>query len=1284
MKLSISMIRNVASASLFLACASLAHAQVATSSLRGTITDPTGAIIVNVPILLERKDVGFRIVRQSDKNGNYQFLQIAPGTYAMTVKIDGFAAHEATVQLLVDQPSTINVVLKLASDSSSVTVNEAVGLTLNTTDASIGNAIDNETVQALPMEGRNVPDLLSLQPGVLYLGGDNNQAQDSRSGAVAGARSDQGNVTLDGLDNNDQVNGTAFNGVLRSTLDSMQEFRVSTTNSGVDSGRSSGAQVNIVTKSGTNSIHGALYEYNRNTLTAVNDWFNKSAQVQGGLPNIPGKFIRNTFGASVGGPVKKDKVFYFVNFEQQRTAENKQVTQTVPTASFRAGNLIYPDTTGSTYTLTPAKFAALDPHCFALGTCPWGPGANPNILKLFNSYPLPNGTLQGDGYNTASFSWSAPNPIIMTAMIAKFDYTITDKHRLFVRGNLQDDSRLSPPMFPGQVPINTLRDNTKGLAVGEIWTINAQLVNNARFGFTRQGYSNRGGGRGPYVGLNSVSNPTAESYSTLTQVPVNNLVDDLTWSKGKHTVQFGVNYRIIHSITDTDAFSYNGASSSGGEYFDSLANTGQDLDPFSNPAVVTDGGGTHLVASGFNSSYSYAAMNLAGVIASTNLNYVYKVNPDKTGTLLPQGSFIHRDFKTNQFDYYLQDSFHMLSKLTVTFGLRHSLAQTPYEVNGQQVSESISMRDWFNTRVAQAKLGLVDQPTYSYILSGKANGGKPLWQMAKWDIAPRLGVAYAFDTKTSIRAGAGVNYDNFGLAIANHEATGGSAGLLGSTSTPAGWISTSAATRFTGLQDVPLYPATLAQPSAKVTFPFNPPMGAETFAQTVDDGVQTPHSLQADFSIQHELPGGFTLETAYVGRFGRRLMQSRDIAMPLDLVDPKSGMDYFQAADIIENQYYAQAKQANGASFAPDASLIAPVAYWENLFPDAAGAGVNCAPYNVATSALGCKPGNTATQNIFSHFATNPLNASYGIYSMDTACNPGCGGKQNRYYASQYSNLNVESSIGTSSYHAFQAILRHPMHRGLQADFSYTLSKSIDLGSDAERTAGGVGFGSSFTYYSSFSQILNAFNPRLNRAVSDFDTRHMATVDWVYDLPVGHGRSFLSSAHGLTQIVLGGWGNTGLARWTSGLPFGTQIGSGWVTSWSYQDFVVKTGPVKTRTHLTANGPQAFDDPAALQKALNSSGGSPVRFPVPGEIGSRNAFRGDGYFGIDSALNKTWQPRERYALKFAWEVFNVTNSVRFDTNTNNSLQGVVNQGGFGLYSNTLTKGRIQQFSLRLSF
>src|SRR5580692_10235260 len=254
-------------------------AQSSTTSVSGSVQDSSGAVVAGAIVTLDNKSNGFQATTKSDSKGLYEFVQIAPGTYEITAKAADFGVQTKVAQLLVSQPATVPFVLSVKSAAETVNVSAATE-TLNLTDASIGNSVNNGMIEALPMEGRNVPDLLSLQPGVLYLGRQIDSDSDSRSGAVAGARSDQTNVTLDGLDDNDQNNGYAFTGVLRSTLDSTEEFRVTTTSSDADAGRTSGAQVTLITKSGTNQFHGSLYEYNRNTAAVANDWFNKAAQVE--------------------------------------------------------------------------------------------------------------------------------------------------------------------------------------------------------------------------------------------------------------------------------------------------------------------------------------------------------------------------------------------------------------------------------------------------------------------------------------------------------------------------------------------------------------------------------------------------------------------------------------------------------------------------------------------------------------------------------------------------------------------------------------------------------------------------------------------------------------------------------------------------------------------------------------------------------------------------------------------------------------------------------------------
>jgi len=242
-------------------------------------------------------------------------------------------------------------------------------------------------------------------------------------------------------------------------------------------------------------------------------------------------------------------------------------------------------------------------------------------------------------------------------------------------------------------------------------------------------------------------------------------------------------------------------------------------------------------------------------------------------------------------------------------------------------------------------------------------------------------------------------------------------------------------------------------------------------------------------------------------------------------------------------------------------------------------------------------------------------------------------------------------------------------------DFSYTLSKSIDMGSDVERADfyGGSGGG--------FGPIQNSWNPALNRGVSDFDTRHLVTIDWAYALPVGRGKAYLGNSNHLVDALIGGWQWAGLSRWSSGIPFSIYE-PGRSTNWELDGWGVNTAPVKIRKHLTTGSSpqvQVFDNPDAINNGVYN--GTPVRLPYPGEAGQRNPYRGDGYFNIDSSLSKVWSVKELARIKLAWEVYNVTNTPRFNTY---SLNTGLTSGTLGAYSSTLTTYRRMQFGLRVDF
>lgn len=1224
---------RLASVLLFAISAVPLLAQTSTTSVRGTVTDPSGALVPSAQISLTNTADNAVTNGLSDKSGLYSFPQLQPGTYLISVTATGFATATKQATLLVNQPATINFQLGVQATQ---TINvSAEAQTLNKTDASIGTALDNQVLQALPTEGRNVPDLLSLQPGVLYLGRGVNKDSDSRTGAVAGARSDQGNVTLDGLDDNDQTQGYAFTGVLRSTIDSTEEFRVATVNSDATVGRSSGAQVNLVTKSGTNRFHGDAFEYYRPNFTVANNWFNKQSQLASGQKNIPGKLIRNTFGGAFGGPILKDKLFFFFNYEGQRSAENTQVTRTVPTDSYRAGLLRYEDNNNAVHTINQAQFTQLDSPCIANGGCPNGPGPNPNVLQYFSQYPHAN-TGGGDNLNTAGYTFSSPSPSTLNTSILKFDYNLHDKHHLFIRGNLQKDLTADAEQFPGQGPSSTRVDNTKGLAAGDSWTLSSSLINDLRYGYIRQGYADAGTLAKDHVSFRFISNINPQTATTTVNVPVHNVIDNVTWNHGNHTVQAGVNWRLIGNNRFTNGNSFNVTSTNPYWIGSSIPD----------PSTIT---GLPAVGDGFTNNYLIAYANLIGTVPDRTNSYNYSVNRGgNSASQLADGAVIPHRYRANEFEYFLQDSWRVRPNLTLTFGLRHTILQTPYDIDGQQVSPNVDVDKWYKQREISAQQGQVYENLVAFSPSGPGVGRPGYWPKQKLNLAPRLSIAYSPDSKTSIRAGFGMYYDHYGQGIVNSFTDTGSFGLSTQLENPAGVYNWSTSPRFTGIDNLPNINVGPAPPNP-TNFPYTVPDGSFLITWGLANKIQTPYSESIDVSVQRMIPGGFTLETSYVGRMGRHLLQQLDFASPTDFVDTQGGGDWYSAIrklSIISDQH------AGG-----DAT-VEPIPYFEHVFPQMAFGG------------------NSATQNIYSlELAPNRYN--YGetgtLADIDFYCDYGCP-QGTRFYQGQFSSLFGWASIGQSYYNAGQIVLRHPSSHGLEADFSYTFSKSIDMGSDTQRA--GI-----LTANNTNSVILNTWHPEYNRGPSDFDTRHLITGNFIDQLPFGRGQRFAGNSNQLVNAFIGGWQLSSLVRWTSGLPF-SLFSAAWATNWEEQSFAVQTAPVKLHKHIDQSGlPNAFDNPDAITSGAFR--GNPVRFAYAGEAGLRNNYRGDGYFDIDSSLRKTWTLYRENSLSFAWDVFNVSNSVRFDTNTLDT--GITDAGSMGEYqTRTLNLPRVMQFSLRYAF
>jgi hypothetical protein len=1246
----------------FCLCTAASFAQNATTSLRGVVKDPSGAVVPGATITLSNGATGETLKAISRSGGDYQLSQIPPAKYVITVTAAGFGIASKEAELLVNQPATIDFSLSMKGSTEVVDVTESTQ-TLNTIDASLGGSTDNATIQALPSEERNVPDLLSLQPGVFFLPPPSNPAMaDSRTGAVNGGRSDQGNITLDGVDDNDQVRGLAFTGVLRETQDSVEEFRVTTSNADADAGRSSGAQVSLVTKSGTNKFHGAGYEYFRPSDTVSNDYFNKQAQLSSGLDNRPPKKIRNIFGGDVGGPIVKDKLFFFANYEGERIAESSIVSQTVPTALYQQGVIQYTGDNSSggteTDTITAQQVATLDSGCVVCNTTayPNGPGPNPNSLAFFNSEPAANGTSLGDGLNEGSYTFASPNPKRLNTSIVRIDYIPTTSQRIFARGNLQKDTTANTEQFPGQGPTDTLEDNTKGMTFGDTWSIGQNMVNDIRYGYVRQGYGDAGVGSGDYVDFRFLTEPTAETRTTDVSVPVNNIIDNFSLTKGKHNMQFGVNWRRVDQNRTSNSDSFSGASTN--PYF--LKGSPPQ------PDTVL---GLNPVDQGFTNSYDIAYANLIGTVPSVTVVSNYDITSATSATLFADGTPLVRHFKSNEYEGYAQDSWQILPNLTITYGVRYTLLQTPYETKGQEVAPTIDTHAWFTERETAALQGQIYEPDLTFAPAGKYYGKPGFYPENKNNFAPRLAIVYSPDNKTTFRAGAGIYYDHFGEGLINTFDQNGSFGISSAVTNQAGTTPYEDAARFTGRHTIPQGVNPLVSPSTE-TFPFTAPEGNFAITWGMDNRLKTPYTESFDLSMQHEFGGGFTFELAYVGRMGKHLLQSLDLAEPVDYTDPQGGGDYYTAGAQLSKDVDLHDGQCAYCGNNETNPTITTIPYFENVFPFMANQEY---------------PGETATQAIYD-LEWAPYRYNYGattsLADIDFYCiynsAPGGGcpaGYQPKFWQDQFSSLYALDTIGKSYYNAAQFTLRHPKRHGLQMDVSYTFSRSIDWGSDAERSSEfstGVAIGA--------TSIINTWKPYLNKAVSDFDTTSLMTADWVYELPIGKGKAFLGTANPVVQAILGGWQSSGIFRATSGLPF-SLFEPGWTTDWQQEGFGVLTDPtVHVQKHRDSSGNVLY---FANSGAINGGvyKGSPVRLPYPGEAGERNKFRGDGYFDLDSGLAKNWGLGRYGNLQFTWEVYNITNSNRFDPF---SIGSQLTGGNLGTASALLTTPRRMQFSLRYDF
>jgi hypothetical protein len=1258
--------------------------QTGTSTVRGTVTDQHGRVVTGATVTLT--NVGTNTVRTTKTTdaGTYVFDFITPADYRLEVEAKGFRKGlVGNVKALIGKQTETNVQLEVGASTEIVEVQaSAAEAIINTQDATLGNNFESIQITQLPLEARSLVDLLSLQPGA------------TREGYVTGARADQANVTLDGVDINNAQTGNAeiprttntlvigsldsdrgnitTGPVLRLNSEAIEEFRVTTANGNANQGRSSGSQVNLQTKSGTNSWHGSAIEFYRSRGFTANDWFNNHATPPFGPVARP-PLQRNTFGAGLGGPIVKNKIFFFYDFEGRRDAAATPETRVVPLANLGQGAINYTycvDVDCTSTALAQLNLAQLqDAYSIA--------GINPLAMQALNDaatkYPA-NDLSQGDGLNTLGFRFNAPTPVHLNSHIAKFDFNLSSHQTAFFRVNVIDDHQTLPQWLPDTASPQVW-NHPWGFAVGHTWTIGNNWVNNLRYGYTRQAFTEGGDSNGNDISFRFVFQPTGEQHPLQRVTPVHNITDDVSWIRGNHNIQFGANVRLIHNnrISYASAFDnavtnpsfYSGAGDTESGEFQSYldANNLPGCDNTVPTCTLTTG----TMAS--TSEVQNAATALIGRLSQFTADYTF----DKSQNLVAVGLPTTRDFATQAFDTYVQDSWKVHPNLTLTLGLRYSLERPVYETNGFQVQPTVPLSTYFGERLAAAKQGNNFDEPILLRLAGPANKGPSMYNWDKNNFQPRIAFAWSPNGgdgffgrllgrggKSVIRGGLALTNDYYGQALAVDFDLNSTLGFSSNYTTPANTYATddpgSLAPLFTGYnQDIRSLAPT---GTGNGTFTLETPVDqGERIEQSVDSQLHSPTEFVWNLTFERQLPKGAVVSASYIGRAARSLLARRDVMAFNDTVDPQSHMDWYTAATMLEKQ------RQQGL----DTTAIATIPYFEDLFPaglaqtmnDTFGLDPGCP---AGDPFAGFDPAWSNTQVFYamqSRTPTNPCAFFAGNDWTDTQALMdqvmAFVGAPTRFMQSQYGALSAWSTIAYSNYNAFTFSYRQRL-TNLTLDFNYTFSHSLDNASGIQGE----------TAYSSSSFIVNPIRPNDFYGNSDFDIRHNVNASAVWRLPFGKGRSLMSNAHGIPEAVFGGWQLSGIYRWNTGLPNTSPYDDArWATNWNVQANVTPTSAIHTcATRPQTGSPKLFGgcDVTTIYQSFRNA--------YPGETGPRNYIRLPGYVDLDLGLAKTWTMpwREGHELQLRWDVFNVTNTQHFGATD-------LSRTGFGVVRDPALRGSI---------
>jgi hypothetical protein len=1247
---------SVRSAAFFsaLLIASIARAQT-NASIYGSVSDTSGGAIPKVGVIASNVQTGVAISTVTNESGVYIFPSLLPGTYTVSAEVSGFRkAVASNIQLDVSAKISVDLKMEVGTASESVTV-EANSSPLEALNSSVSNVVTLQRVQDLPLQNLDTGALIALQAGVV---GDN----------FNGVRSQSQNVTLDGVN----IQETRYNGGWASgnttavpAVDLVAEFRVSTAPVDAESGRGM-AQVQMISRAGTNEVHGSAFEFNRVTALSANSWFNNQLGVKSdGTPVAPRNFlIRNQFGARVGAPIIKNRTFLFFLYEGQRQKTNSAQNVTVLTAPARQGIFrFFPGVqNGNAISAIPTVDLNGNPIAPASASGPLQSvsifGRDPNrvlmdptgnVALALKDVPLPNNYQVGDGLNTAGYYWQQSGTNDYNLYDVRLDHTLTPNTRLAFSMQIDKVNQFNGyrgQVFPLQPSDSAIRSNYLYM-FSATTNIRPNLLNEFRAGvnyfqsgFTGPFYPNESSvlphvnGQAFFFGFNTISNEyTSNNAPQGRTSPLYQLLDTVTWLKGRHAFKGGVQlyfdssngYNSFYVIPEAIL----GAGSVPVANINTISGIGSNLTTAQNLLVDLSGS-----LSGWEQSF-----NSAGGL---NPGYI----PGETD---------RRDWRQREYSGFFKDDWKLSRNLTLNLGIRYEYYSVPYEPNGKAIipingsagAFGISGTSFANAFQPGASAGALTQLALVGPLSPNPNTN--VYNPQHNTLLPDIGLSWSpgSGNRTVIRAGYAMSSDRNSLRNMDTE-VGSNPGLNANET-----FQSSGLLNLVNV-GVPYDPGpslSLSAPGAKTLTPV--PLSDRTQTLRVfDTGLRNQYYQNWNVSVQRQITKDSWLSVRYVGTKGTKLLSG--VNLNTDVIAANGFLDAFNVT------------RAGGE---------APL--FDKLF---AGLSV---PGQGIVDGIQVRGSDYVRSN--STFAQYLANGNIGAFanningtSLLTGVNGGllahAGLPQNFFVTNpQFANVYLVGNNANSTYHSMVVEYEKRFGQGWVYQGSYTWSKAL----------GESELGSTQFYDNNYR---NPQNRAFDKRIMTFSRTHVFKSNGIYQLPIGRNRLLLKNANRLLDGIAGGWLVSGILTYTSGQPFTVTAPVS-----TFSQFTTGQTPDITGALPKSTGQLQFDgrgacyfcgfkqiaDPSigSLASSIGSRStlfawvalnGTILQNPLPGTNGSlaQTFFTSPNFFNLDASISKTFRITERFNFNLRVDWLNATNHPDFATAT---IQTSIDSTSFGRFT-----------------